>query len=57
MSWAELDTVIRAAMTTGRVVGLEVTIFNPALDTDGSIAPALVSCLVGALTGAPPTAP
>jgi arginase len=51
LSWAELETVIRAAMRTGRVVGLEVTIFNPALDTDGSIARALVSCLVGALGG------
>jgi arginase len=51
MSWAELEAVIRAAMSTGRVVGLEVTIFNPALDTDGSITSALVSCLVGALAG------
>ena len=51
LSWAELDAVIRAAIEDRAVVGLEVTIFNPALDTDGSIADALVSCLVGALSG------
>ena len=50
LSWTELDTVIRAAMATGHVVGLEITIFNPALDTDGSIARTLVSSLVGALS-------
>ena len=50
LSWAELAAVLRAAMGTGRVVGLEVTIFNPALDTDGSIARTLVSSLVGALS-------
>ena len=38
LSWGELDTVLRAAIRSGRVRGLEVTIFNPALDRDGSIA-------------------
>ena len=52
MSWAELDTVIRVAIESGGVLGLEITIFNPALDRDGSIARALVACLVGALRGA-----
>jgi arginase len=49
LSWVELETVIRAANASGRVLGLEVTIFNPALDVDGSIARALVVCLVAAL--------
>jgi len=31
------------------VLGLEVTIFNPALDRDGSIARALATCLASAL--------
>jgi arginase len=50
LSWIEVETVIRAAVESGSVVGLEVTIFNPALDQDGSIARALVTCLAGALT-------
>ena len=50
LSWVEVETVIRAAVESGGVVGLEVTIFNPALDKDGSIARALVTCLTAALT-------
>jgi arginase len=49
LRWDELDAVLRAAIATGAVVGIEVTIFNPALDPDGSIARALVGCLTGAL--------
>jgi arginase len=50
LSWAELETVLRLAIDSGRVVGVEITIFNPTLDPDGSIAQALVACLVRALT-------
>jgi arginase len=50
LSWAELETVLRLAIDTGRVVGLEITIFNPALDGDGTIAHDLVACLAQALT-------
>jgi arginase len=50
LSWDELETVIQLAMATHAVLGVEVTIFNPALDTDGAIARALVACLVDALT-------
>jgi arginase len=49
LSWDELETVIRVAIESGGVVGLEVTIFNPALDSDGHITRALVACLVRAL--------
>jgi arginase len=52
LSWDELETVIRMAIETGRAVGLEVTIFNPALDSDGSITRTLVARLVRALRGA-----
>lgn len=45
LSWDELSTVLRVARASGDVVGLEVTIFNPALDGDGSIAQALVACI------------
>jgi arginase len=50
LSWSELETVLRLAVDTGRVVGLEITIFNPTLDPDGTIVQDLVSCLVRALT-------
>ena len=49
MSWAEIETVLRAAIHDGDAIGLEVTIFNPALDGDGTIARALVTCLVRGL--------
>jgi arginase len=49
LSWSELDTVLRLAIDTGSVVGLEITIFNPTLDRDGTIAQDLVACLVRAL--------
>jgi arginase len=49
LSWNELETVIAVAIESGDAVGLEVTIFNPALDPDGAIARALVGRLVSAL--------
>ncbi len=57
LSWTELESVISAASESGGVLGLEVTIFNPALDSDGSIALALVNCLVGALNDIDPLSP
>jgi arginase len=49
LSWDELRTVIATAVDTGRVTGIEITIFNPALDPDGAIARSLVTTLSGAL--------
>jgi arginase len=49
LSWDELGTVLRLAIDSRRAVGIEVTIFNPALDRDGVITRSLVDCLVGAL--------
>jgi arginase len=49
LTWNELQTVIRVAVESGDAVGLEVTIFNPSLDADGSTARALVARLVSAL--------
>jgi arginase len=51
LSWDELETLIQRAMSSGRVAGIEVTIFNPARDKDGSHAAALVGCLTRALAG------
>ncbi len=50
LSWEELTTIVQAAMATGRARGLELTIFNPTLDPDGSIAERLVSFLADTLT-------
>ena len=48
-TFQEASNVLRAARETGRLMGLNVTIFNPALDADGSIARGLVDCLVDGL--------
>jgi arginase len=52
LSWDELEAVLAAAIATGRAVGLELTIFNPALDTDGVIIRTLVARLGRALRNA-----
>jgi arginase len=49
VSFAELGTLLTAACRTGHCVGMDVTIFNPTLDPDGSIARNLVDCLAAAL--------
>jgi arginase len=49
LRWDEVSATLRVLMTTGRAVGVNVGIFNPALDEDGSIARGLVSCLVAGL--------
>jgi arginase len=48
LSWNELTAVLRAGMNAG-AVGINVTIFNPKLDGDGSIAPAFTEALVRGL--------
>lgn len=45
----ELQTVLRAALATGRAVGMEVTIYNPALDADGAAGRALADLLADVL--------
>jgi arginase len=52
LSWSELEATLRAARATGRLAGLEVTIFNPRLDPTGAIARALTDALVAGLTPA-----
>ena len=36
LSWDELTTAMRIAIESHRVVGLELTIYNPKLDPDGA---------------------
>jgi arginase len=50
LSWGELSGVLRAAVASPRAVGLEVTIFNPTLDSDGQIARGLVDALAAGLS-------
>jgi arginase len=57
LTWSELETLIQLAVATGHVVGIEVTIFNPSLDGDGSLARALVGCLGRALASGHPHPP
>lgn len=45
LSWAELETVLRVALSSGQAVGLDGTIFNPRLDPDGRVAVRLAECL------------
>lgn len=49
LGWAELQAVIRQALETGKVRGMNVTIFNPSLDESGDIARSFTDMLVGAL--------
>ena len=49
LSWEELATVLQVTIASGRAIGLNITIFNPKLDSDGSIAAAFVDTLVKGL--------
>lgn len=49
LSWGELEMTLRIAMGSGKAVGLEVTIYNPRLDEDGSAGHGLSEVLTAAL--------
>ncbi|WP_394841028.1 arginase family protein [Pendulispora brunnea] len=49
LQWNELETVLSMALASGWCVGLEVAIYNPALDEDGSSGRGLTEVLAGAL--------
>ena len=49
LSWEELATILQAAIASGHAIELNITIFNPQLDSDGSIATAFVDTLVKGL--------
>jgi arginase len=48
LSLAELQAALRAAFLSGRMVGLEITILNPALDREDRGAQALAQAIAGA---------
>jgi arginase len=47
--WEELSAILRAAIRSGRAIGLEVTIYNPKLDSDGSAGRGLAQTVGAAL--------
>lgn len=53
LTWSELESVLRTALADERALGLDVTIFNPRLDPEGSIAARLTECLRRGLSARP----
>lgn len=53
LSWDELETILGAAMRSGRARGIDITIFEPKLDQDGGIARDLVNSLARGLVRSP----
>ena len=55
LSVDELKTVLRIALDSGKAIGIEVTIYNPDLDDDGSAGRALADLLAEALGASAPS--
>jgi arginase len=55
LSWDELGTALRVALASGKAVGIEITIYNPRLDEDGSAGRGLADVLAAALGTAAPS--
>lgn len=51
LTWDELRTVLEVALSSGRAVGIEITIYNPALDENGASGRDLARTLIKALQG------
>jgi arginase len=49
LSFSELSDLLRILFTSRRAVGMSITIFNPSMDSDGSIARKFVSSIVAGL--------
>jgi arginase len=50
LQFTELSELLKVLFLSGSAVGMDITIFNPALDSDGSIARNLVSSIVAGLS-------
>jgi arginase len=57
LSWDELKHTLQIALGSGKVVGFEITIYNPNLDPDGSAGRSLTNMLSAAFGSHAPTAP
>ena len=53
LSWQELETILNAAMRSGRARGINITIFEPKRDKTGGIARDLVNTLARGLVRSP----
>ena len=49
LSAAELSVILRTLVDSGKAVGLEITVFNPALDPNGLIARRFVRSIADGL--------
>ena len=50
LAFTELSDLLRILFMSGRAVGMSITIFNPNMDLDGSVAEKFVSSIVAGLT-------
>jgi arginase len=50
LTFSELSDLLRLLLKSKKAVGISITIFNPILDKDGSVARNLVSCIVKGLS-------
>jgi arginase len=50
LTWVELADLIRALVGSRRIAGLDLAIYDPDLDPDGTQAQAIVACIGSALT-------
>lgn len=50
LQWDELSALLRILMASGQAVGITITIFNPRLDPDGSIAHTFTRSIVAGLS-------
>jgi arginase len=48
-TWEEMQSILTAVLSGGQAVGFELTIYNPALDADGTAGRALTAMLADAL--------
>ena len=53
LTWDELRTVLEVALASGRAVGIEIAIYNPALDKSGTSGRDLARTLIAALRQSP----
>jgi arginase len=51
LTWEEAEEILRGLLRAGGARGLEVTIFNPRLDSDGSLARHLCGLITSAVPG------
>jgi arginase len=50
LQWDELSALLRALMASGQAEGITITIFNPTLDPDGSIASKFTRSIIAGLS-------